>query len=71
MNAVPDSFGNAMREIIALRQEIPETVAVQDASHDAAVLYRFADGAEVIETNAGTVAEGDDGFSDLRAIVVG
>ena len=42
-----------LQALIADRNETPVLVAVQDATHDAIELYRFADGTEVIVTNAG------------------
>ena len=55
-----------LQEWITSRNETPVLVGTQDVSHDAAELYRFADGTEVIVTNAGLVAEDDDGFDELR-----
>ena len=39
-------------------------------THDAAVLYRFTDGTEVIVTNAGLVTEDEPGFAELRADIL-
>lgn len=57
-----DRYGRAMQEIIRDRSEFPELVA----SIKELTLYRFDDTTEVIETNAGVVVEGDDGFDEVR-----
>lgn len=59
-----------LRELIAERGESPVLVGVQDVPHDACELYRFSDGTEVIVTNAGVVAEGEDGFAEMRAEIL-
>lgn len=59
-----------LSNLVAIRGETPKLVATQAVSHDAAELYRFSDGTEVITTNAGLVTDGDDGFAELRAEVV-
>lgn len=59
-----------MQALITERNETPKLVGTQDVSHDAAELYRFSDGTEVIETNAGLVTEDDEGFAELRAEIL-
>lgn len=61
------TFGNAMKEIISLRNnEQPQQVAAGDE----VTLWRFSDGFEVIETNAGAVSEGEDGFEELKSSIM-
>jgi hypothetical protein len=64
MSAIHDS--RELQALIAERSETPEFVGqVADAE-----LYRFSDGTEVIVTNAGLVAEDEEGFAELRAEIV-
>lgn len=61
-----------LNDLIALRNETPVLVAVQDVSHDAAELWRFeSDNTEVIVTNSGVVNEDVDGFAETRALILG
>ena len=39
------------------------------SSRDDLILWKLADGREVIETNGETVWENDDGFEDLRSFI--
>lgn len=57
-----------MMRLIGERQEEPVYVAADD---DGSELYRFADGTEVIVTNAGVWPDDADGFAEVRAGIVG
>jgi hypothetical protein len=59
-----------LQDLASIRGETPVLVGTQNVSHDAAELYRFGDGTEVIVTNAGLVAEDEDGFAELRAEIL-
>jgi hypothetical protein len=60
-----------MRNLVAERNETPEFVAAGSGSGaDSPELFRFADGTEVIVTNAGLVTEDADGFAELRSEIV-
>lgn len=60
-----------LNELIRDRNETPVLVGTQDVNHDAAELYRFADGTEVIVTNAGVFNEDADGFAEFRSVITG
>lgn len=64
------TYGSEMTDLIRERGEEPALVGVQNASHDAMRLYRFSDGFEVIETNAGVCGEADDGFAEARDLIL-
>ena len=59
-----------LNDLIALRGETPALVGTQAVSHDAAELYRFADGTEVIVTNAGLCTDYDEGFAETRELIL-
>ena len=59
-----------LQNLIAERNETPTLVGTQNAPHDTAELYRFADGTEVIVTNAGLVTDDANGFAELRTEIV-
>lgn len=56
----------AMRELIQLRGEEPTFVGTNDADHDGVTLWEFADGTEVLETNAGIETDYSTGFAATR-----
>jgi hypothetical protein len=58
--------GRELAELISLRNEEPTQVAGGSAGGDGFTLFRFADGTEVIETNAGLVTEDCEDFATLK-----
>lgn len=64
------SYGLELTALIAERGEEPELLAVEGSGHDACRLYRFSDGTDVVETNAGLVGEDDEGFDKLRRFLM-
>lgn len=65
-----EQYGLELRDMIAERGEEPTLVGVETAQHDALRLYRFSDGTEVIESNAGLHHEDDAGFQEARAAIL-
>jgi hypothetical protein len=61
--------GLELSKLIEERGEEPEQVGHGSGvptNADGFTLFRFSDGTEVIETNAGLVTEDDDGFAGLK-----
>jgi hypothetical protein len=60
--------GRELTQLIVERGEEPEQIGhgVAPTGGDGFTLFRFADGTEVIETNAGLITEDDDGFSGIK-----
>ncbi len=67
MNAT--QHGLELRDLIAERGEEPKLIGHGSgipSNADGFTLFRFSDGTEVIETNAGLVTEDEDGFASLK-----
>jgi hypothetical protein len=64
------NYGRDMQSMMADRRgEEPEVIGHGSgvpSNTDGFTLFRFSDGTEVIETNAGIVTEDDDGFASLK-----
>lgn len=60
------THGNELTALIAERGEEPQQIGHGSMEGDGFTLFRFADGTEVIETNAGLVTEDEDGFASLK-----
>jgi hypothetical protein len=69
--SIRERYGAEFLALIVSRGEEPYLESVQNVPHDAAELYQFEDGTEVIQTNAGLVTEGNAGFAELKAACLG
>ncbi len=60
-----NKYGTELTELIAIRGDEPKYMGASDDA-EGVRLYRFPDGMEVIETNAGIVTEDMEGFAEAR-----
>jgi hypothetical protein len=61
-----NKYGFGIAKICELRGEEPKRIGSSRSGENALILYRFSDGAEVIQTNGDPVWEGDHAFQKLR-----